>query len=147
VYAVRKTHGPHSSRKSLYLHREILGVTEPRVKVDHLNGDGLDNQRENLRACSTAQNNMNRAKRRRRSSSTYKGVCWHTRYGRFQAEIKLNGKSKFLGMFETEVDAALAYDAAAREHFGQFACTNFPPKKPCVGRVLALEFAHGERCA
>jgi hypothetical protein len=70
-------------------------------------------------------------------SSQYKGVCWHKRYGKFQAEIKLNGKSKFLGMFAEELDAALAYDAAAREHYGDFAFCNFAPKKPCVGIPLA----------
>jgi hypothetical protein len=147
VYAVRKTRGPHHSRRSVYLHREILNVTDPNVKVDHRNGDGLDNRRENLRACSTAQNNMNSGKRRDAQSSRYKGVCWHKRYGKFQAEIKLNGRSKYLGMFTDQIEAALAYDAAAREHFGEFACTNFPPKKPCVGRVLALESGHEVRRA
>jgi hypothetical protein len=139
VYAVRKAHGSHSTRKSLYLHREILGVTDPTIKVDHRNGDGLDDQRGNLRSCTTAQNNMNQRKRINPLSSRYKGVCWHKRDGKFQAEIKINGKSKFLGMFTDELDAALTYDSAAREHFGEFACCNFPLKKPCTNTSLALE--------
>lgn len=147
VYAARKTRGPHQIRRSVYLHRELLGITDPSIKVDHRNGNGLDNQRENLRACSTSQNNMNSRKRRDGLSSRYKGVCWHKRYGKFQAEIKLDGRSKYLGMFTDEIDAALAYDEAAREQFGEFACTNFPPKKPCIGRVLALESGHEVRRA
>jgi hypothetical protein len=137
VYAVRKTHGSHKARKSVYLHRELLGLSDPMVKGDHRNGNSLDNQRLNLRACTTLQNNRNAKKRSDGVSSQYKGVCWHKRYGKFQAEIKLNGKSEFLGMFADELDAALAYDAAARENFGEFALANFPLKKPCTGIPLA----------
>jgi hypothetical protein len=55
VYAVRKARGSHNTRKSLYLHRELLGVTDPSIEVDHSNGNSLDNQRENLCACTTSQ--------------------------------------------------------------------------------------------
>jgi hypothetical protein len=130
VYATRRTHGSHDSRIHVYLHREILGVTDPKVKVDHRNRDGLDNQRLNLRACTTSQNNMNQRKRRDARSSKYKGVGWHKRDRRFVVEIKLNGKHLHIGYFTDEIEAALAYDAAAREHFGEFALCNFPPKKP-----------------
>jgi hypothetical protein len=144
VYAVSRV---KMAGRTLYMHREILGITDSKVKVYHYNGDGLDNRRDNLRFCSTSQNNMNSTKRRDGPSSRYKGVCWHRRYKKFQADIKLRGRSKYLGMFVSELDAALAYDVAAREHFGEFACTNFPPKKPCTGRVLALESGHGASCA
>ena len=137
VYAVRKTHGSHSNRKSLYLHRELLGLSDPTVKADHRNGDGLDNQRLNLRPCTTSQNNCNTKKRKDGASSKFKGGCWHKRDGKFQAEIKLNGKSKFLGMFADELEAALAYDAAAREFHGEFSLCNFRLKKPCIGIPLA----------
>jgi hypothetical protein len=60
-------------------------------------------------------------------SSRYKGVCWHKYDKKFYAAIKLDGKSKFLGSFASERDAAKRYDAAAREHFGDFAGCNFPP--------------------
>jgi hypothetical protein len=120
--------------RTLYMHREILGISDSKRKVDHRNGNGLDNQRENLRPCNTSQNTMNSSKRSDGLSSRYKGVCWHKRYRKFQADIKLSGKSKFLGMFIDELDAAFAYDAAAREHFGEFALCNFP----CVSSAPAI---------
>lgn len=126
VYAVRKTHGSHSSRKSLSMHREILGVTDPAVKVDHRNGDSLDNRRENLRKCVVGENNANSHKRRDGLSSKYKGVCWHKRDQRFQASIRLRGRTIYLGKFLGEVEAARAYDDAARTAFGEFAQCNFP---------------------
>jgi hypothetical protein len=130
VYAVRKTHGPHSSRKSLYMHREILGVTDPTVKVDHRNGDSLDNHRANLRKCVNGENNANSVKRRDGLSSTYKGVCWHKRDGEFQASIRVHGRTIYLGMFTDEVQAAQAYDVAARAFFGEFAQCNFSAEIP-----------------
>ena len=63
VYAYRKTHGPHDKRKSIYLHRVLLGVSDPKVRVDHDDGNGLNNQRYNLRPCTNGQNNMNQQKR------------------------------------------------------------------------------------
>jgi hypothetical protein len=128
VYAVRKTHGSHSSRRTAYLHREILGVNDPEVKVDHRNGDSLDNRRVNLRKCVCGENNANSRKRRDGLSSQYKGVCWHTRDRKFQASIRVHGRTRYLGMFRDEVQAAQAYDMAAREHFGQFAQCNFSGK-------------------
>jgi hypothetical protein len=127
VYAYRKTHGPHDKRKSIYLHRVLLGVSDPKVRVDHDDGNGLNNQRYNLRPCTNGQNNMNQQKRSDGVSSRYKGVCWHKRDKKIYAAIKLDGKSKFLGSFASERDAAKSYDAAAREHFGDFAVCNFPP--------------------
>ncbi len=128
VYAVRKTHGPHSSRRTLYLHREILGVTDPEVKVDHHNGDTLDNRRVNLRKCVSGENNGNSRKRRDGLSSKYKGVCWHKRDKKFQASIRVHRRTIYLGMFAEEAQAAQAYDAAARAFFGEFAQCNFQPK-------------------
>src|SRR5258706_1121991 len=90
VYAART-----DNRRTVYLHRFICGVSDPKVKVDHRNRNGLDNQRENLRDCSNGQNTMNQKKRRDGVSSKYKGVCWHKRDRKFQADIKLNGRSKF----------------------------------------------------
>ena len=126
VYAVRKTHGPHSSRRTVYLHREILGVKYSEVKVDHRNGDSLDNRRANLRKCVSGENNANSRKRRDGRSSRFKGVCWHKRDKKFQASIKLHGRTIHLGMFTDEQEAAKAYDQAARAFFGQFAQCNFP---------------------
>jgi hypothetical protein len=108
------------------MHREILGVTDPQVKVDHRNGDGLDNRRANLRKCVNGENIANGAKRRDGHSSKYKGVCWHRRDGKFQASIRVHGRTIYLGMFTDEVQAAQAYDVAARAFFGEFAKCNFP---------------------
>ena len=138
VYAYRQ-----ENKRTVYMHRFICGVTDRKVKVDHEDHNGLNCQRYNLRVATTSQNNMNQCKRSDGLSSRFKGVCWHKRYGKFQADIRLNGKSKFLGMFVNELDAALAYDAAAREHFGEFALCNFPLKKPFETSLLALHCADG----
>lgn len=92
--------------------------------TDHINGDGLDNRRCNLRQATRSQNMWNRRKHRGRSR--YKGVTWHGQRLRWQARIKLAGREKSLGLYGREIDAALAYDAAARALFGDFAALNFP---------------------
>jgi hypothetical protein len=101
----------------------IIGRPEKGMVVDHINGDPMDNRRDNLRICTVQQNNWNR-KRRPNGSSSFKGVC--AVGGRFTANIAPNGKMTHLGSFATEEEAARAYDKAAREHYGEFACLNFP---------------------
>lgn len=110
------------TRTTLKMHRLITGYAE----TDHINHDGLDNRRSNLRPATSAQNKANMRKRPGRWSSPYKGVFWNRQCGKWQAEIVTNRKPRYLGRFVNEVDAALAYDAAARELFGEFAYLNFP---------------------
>lgn len=112
--------------RCVFMHREVVGAPtgETTVLVDHKNGNTLDNRRKNLRFCSVSQNQQNR--HHRSGVSAYKGVCWHSRCRKWQAQIKLSGRNRYLGLFENEVDAAKAYDTAAREMFGEFANTNFP---------------------
>ena len=106
------------------MHRVILGA--PRgLMVDHKNGNGLDNRRENLRIATGSQNNAN-APKRANCSSRFKGVSWFKNLQRWNAKIKINGRLKHLGYFTDEREAARAYDAAALEHFGEFARLNFP---------------------
>lgn len=106
-------------QQTLRLHNFILGV----CGVDHKNGDGLDNRRCNLRSATVRQNNCN-VGLRRDNSSGFKGVT--ARKDRWLAQVMAGGKRVHLGVFDTAEDAARAYDAAAREHFGDFAWLNFP---------------------
>jgi hypothetical protein len=91
--------------------------------VDHRNGDGLDNRRENLRPATQSQNSANRAVS---NPSGYKGVNWYKRTGIWRATVQSAGKSKHLGYFRTPEEAARAYDAAAFEVWGEYAVLNFP---------------------
>lgn len=110
------------------MHRDILKYESPQV-ADHINGNKLDNRRSNLRIVNRQQNNCNTGKRPRQSgvspSSQFKGVCWLTRPQRWGARIRADGKYHTLGTFKDEVEAARAYDAAARVYHGEFAKTNF----------------------
>jgi hypothetical protein len=99
-----------------------MGVTDKDILVDHKDGNALNCVRSNLRVCNFAQNNRNRKKPVSKESS-YKGVRKH-RHGRWRASIKVNGVTINLGVFDVELDAARAYDAAASKHFGEFAKTN-----------------------
>lgn len=112
----------------IYLHRELLGICASgrRVEVDHKNGNKLDNRRENIRTCSRGLNNANRRKPRAGKSSRYRGVTWAKDKQRWQAQIGFRGKNLLIGRFETEEDAARAYDVEAGKLFGQFARPNFP---------------------
>ncbi len=109
-----------------YMHRLILGAG-PWQEVDHINADGLDNRRENLRLCTHADN-IARA-RFPRGASGYRGVCLFKPYvGKprpWKAEFNRNGKRYHLGYFASPEDAARAYDAAARAALGEWAVTNF----------------------
>jgi len=109
-------------KQTIYMHRQIMGAARDQ-QIDHRNRTGLDNQRGNLRFCTTGQNAMNR-KKRAGCSSRYKGVTWYKLYGKWMAYIKRRGKQTTLGYFDEELDAALAYNEAATEYFGEFARLN-----------------------
>lgn len=104
------------------MHRLIMEAKQQQ-KVDHINGDGLDNRKENLRFATTSENAMNKCSTKNKSSS-YKGVSWYKRYKKWQAQIKFKGKSIYIGIFDTEIEAAKAYDNKAKELFGEFAKLN-----------------------
>jgi len=108
----------------VHLHRLITTASYGLV-VDHVNGDVCDNRRANLRITDLTGNAMNRTANRG-GHSTFKGVAQASRSTKWRAQIHVSKRQIYLGLFETEVDAALAYDAAAREHFGNFGTFNFP---------------------
>jgi len=91
--------------------------------IDHINQNKIDNRIINLRSCTKQENSMNR-RSNKNTSSKYKGVSWHKNAKKWMAKIKIDSKAKHLGYFQTESDAAKAYDKAALEHFGEFACLN-----------------------
>ena len=111
------------SNKHLKMHRVITDAPRA-LTVDHINGNGLDNRKANLRLCTHQQNLMNA--KPRRHSSRYKGVH-KTREGAWVSQIRHNGKRMYVGRFCREEEAARAYNAAARRLFGEFAWLNDVP--------------------
>ena len=114
--------------KNVYLHRYVLSRMLGREltsadKADHINGNGLDNRRCNIRLCEHRQNMWNQGSRKN-TSSIYKGVTFFKRDGSWQAKIAPNGKTIHLGYFQTEAEAAQAYNEKAKEIFGEFAKLN-----------------------
>lgn len=113
-------------RQEWLLHRFVLNLQRGAGVVDHINRNGLDNRRCNLRVVTHAENVRNSGPRRNR---TFKGVYHETRangYERYRAEIMVDGRKIRLGSFKTAEQAARAWDAAAREHHGLFAYQNLP---------------------
>lgn len=106
----------------IYLHRAIMSA-DWAGDIDHINGDRLDNRRQNLRYATRSENNMN-ARARKGTASRHKGVTWHKQDRLWWAYIKHEGKQRSLGMHKTEADAARAYNAAAKRLFGDFARLN-----------------------
>ena len=123
-YAARWVRTPDGSKRALYLHRHLLNASPDQV-VDHINGNGLDNRRANLRLATQAQNRANE-RNVRGGTSPYRGVRWDVSRQRWHASIKSCGRTCWLGTFLDPVAAALAYDQAARARFGEFARPNFP---------------------
>lgn len=126
------SHGrTHYARKSIWLGGkrfsaiQMHGVITGLSYVDHANGDGLDNRRANLRAATRSQNMGNR--RTQANLSGYKGVT-PFRGGKWHARIQVDGKERSLGYYTTPEEAALAYDAAARIAWGEYARPNFPER-------------------
>lgn len=108
----------------LLLHRVILGAEADQF-LDHRFHDKLNNRKRNLRFATKQQNARNRHKIKRPTSSRFKGVCWFKRTGQWQCRITISRvKRQCLGYFSREEDAALAYNRAAKLHFGEFALLN-----------------------
>jgi hypothetical protein len=157
VYEVRRsgrTHGPYASA----FNRGIGGIVSMHKLItgwpltDHLNHDGLDNRRQNLRPATTSQNRQNQ-RPPIGGSSRFKGVSWHKRSRKWVAQM--GGEQHYLGSFASEEDAARAYDCAARQAYGEFAYLNFPDEviivpptrsvKSAVRQQRGFEHANGVR--
>jgi len=121
-YAVRGVR-QNGKTKRIHMHREIMHAL-PNEEVDHRNHNGLANWQDNLRTCTHAENTCNQ-RPHKGCSSKYKGVSWHKYSCKWQAYIRKNYKNYCLGFFVSEINAAKAYDVAAKERFGEFAHINF----------------------
>jgi hypothetical protein len=126
LYAFRyKFIGPNTTTM-MSMHREILVSTDGRF-VDHRNCNSLDNRRSNLRFATRAENNCNRRKQKN-TTSQYLGVCFDKRIKNWVGVVVHNKKRYWLGRFDSEIEAAKAYDEKANQLFGEFARLNFPEK-------------------
>ena len=122
-YAVRTIYF-NGRKKQVMMHREIMKPEEGKV-VDHGDGEGLNNTRDNLRIVTAAENSYNKRKCHNECSSKYKGVSLRKRDNKWIAIITFKGISINLGFFDDEIDAAKAYDEAAKELYGKYAFLNF----------------------
>lgn len=117
-YAIRTSY--KGRQHSIYMHRLVLNAPDG-MGIDHINHNPLDNRKENLRLVTVAQNQHN-AKVRKDNKTGFKGVAMTG--NRYRACIKRGGKQIHLGTFENATDAAKAYNAAAREFYGEHALLN-----------------------
>lgn len=113
-------------QQSILMHRVVADANGVGV-VDHVNGDGLDNRRHNLRICTQQQNTANN--RRARGKSGFRGVYGHR--NRWEAKISHNRRMFHIGSFGSPEDAAIARDAVAKRINGKFAVLNFPTHPQC----------------
>lgn len=124
-YAVRWVlkHEIHHTQ-TYFMHRLLLKPNRDK-EIDHINGDKLDNRKENLRITNRSNNAANCAKKKyKNNTSQFKGVGWYPRNNCWRAVIRIKSKYKHLGYFSNEIDAAKAYNKAAIKHFKQFANLN-----------------------
>ncbi|MHC4459950.1 MAG: AP2 domain-containing protein [Planctomycetota bacterium] len=113
--------------KKIYMHHIVKGNPPVGMEVDHCDGNGLNNKKNNIRFCSHKENCQARRKRKTKTSSKYKGVSWDKERKQWMVRIMgIDGKNHWLGRYNSELDAAKAYDEAAMEMFGNFAQLNIP---------------------
>lgn len=118
--------------KYVYLHRFIMNASN-KIKIDHKDGNGLNNKIENLRLCSQSENCCNKSKMVHKN---FKGVYFDKRRGFFYSQIYKNRKSYFGGNYKNIIDAAISYNNLALKHHGQFAKLNeIPPKGTLLSHI------------
>ena len=116
---------PHQSMHRVILARIVGRDLARSEQTDHMDDDGLNNRRRNIRVA-TAKQNMANIASRHGSSSRYLGVGWNKNAGKWNTRCRIDGRNTHIGLFSDEEDAARAYDRAARESHGEFARLNFP---------------------
>lgn len=131
--------------KNVLMHRLIMHPARNQV-VDHVNGNGLDNRKQNLRCCTINENMWNV---RSKNKHGYKGV-FKRKNGTWSANIRHNGTRIYVGTFPSAKDAALAYDELAHRYFGEYALLNFPNELGTLQRRtcphgVAIQRLKGER--
>ena len=127
---IRNKAGYAASRRnkiSIWMHREVMHCQNG-LFVDHIGPDKSDNRKANLRICTRVENQGNRWKSKHAKTSQFKGVSFCKRDEKFAAYGRERDKSRRLGTFGNEIDAARAYDKWAAEYFGEFAVLNLTPE-------------------
>lgn len=121
-YAIRR--GNDFKKSTIYMHREILKLTDSKIQGEHKDNNGLNNQKSNLRTCTNSENQRNKTCKIN-GTSNYKGVYWNKKNKKWDVRICINKKRTYVGHFKNEIEAAKAYDKKAKELFGEFAYLNF----------------------
>jgi len=125
-YARRNTYVREKARTgSIAMHRAVKNAPD-NLMIDHINYNGLDNRKANLRLATRTQNNRHKIRTRNPGTSKYKGVSWNTQRKRWVVKIMADRKAISIGYFKNEIKAAKAYDKAAKIYHGDFAGLNFP---------------------
>lgn len=125
-YACRRVHGGKGKKtERMWMHRAVISVPAG-LMCDHINHDGLDNRKANLRAATAAQNRINSRTARIKKSSKHRGVCWRAEQKKWFAYVYVGGRAVFTKYFDDATAAARARDRAAKKYHGQFAELNFP---------------------
>jgi len=122
-YAARSA-GGRKNKHMIYMHSIICPAPDG-FETDHIDRDRLNNQIENLRVCTRAENTRNKSISERNTSG-YAGVSWCKDRQKWLAYIFINGKSKYLGRFEDVIEAAKKRDEYSKKHYGEYAVLNFP---------------------
>jgi hypothetical protein len=126
LYAVRWHRVKYkNTRKRIWMHRQVIHVPKNMV-CDHVNRSSLDNRKANLRPATVSQNLCNRSRRKTKTRSKYKGLEWDRAQKKWKARIQFNNRKIYLGSFASEIEAAKAYDSAAKKYHREFAVLNFP---------------------
>jgi hypothetical protein len=122
-----KWSGKLKKRLNIMMHREIIDVPDG-MFIDHINHNGLNNRKANLRIATPADNTRNTRRHKKNTSSKYRGVWYSKDSHKWRVTIDVNRKSKHIGYFHNEIDAAKAYDEAAKKYYREFAILNFSEK-------------------